>query len=101
MARARPLSHPHLQPYSGLRAQSSQIVFLLDGFDGTFPCAGVARIQQCRSEWGSSTEAYELTGVSPSVLSHIVAAGVICADANWRHDLLKGGHQRRNTTRLH
>ena len=55
------------------------------------PRVEVARIQQCRSEWVSSTEACELAGVSPSVLSHMMAAEVIRADVNWRHDLLKGG----------
>jgi hypothetical protein len=51
----------------------------------------VARIQQRRSEWVSSAEACELAGVPPSVLAHMMAADVIHADVNWRHDLLKGG----------
>lgn len=54
-------------------------------------CAEVERIKQRRNEWVSSAEACELAGVPPSVLEHMIAAGVIQADANWRHDLLKGG----------
>jgi len=51
----------------------------------------VRRIQQQRSEWVSDERACELAGVSPAVLAHMMAAGVIESDVNWRHDLLKGG----------
>ncbi|SCK11645.1 TniQ family protein [Vogesella sp. LIG4] len=55
------------------------------------PRAEVDRIQQRRNEWISLDAACEVAGVTPAVLEHIVAAGVISADVNWRHDLLKGG----------
>lgn len=55
------------------------------------PREEVTRIQQRRSEWISGEAACELAGVSPAVLQHMMAAGVIRADANWRQDLLKGG----------
>lgn len=55
------------------------------------PRAEVERIQQRRNEWVSLDVACELAGVSPVVVQHMMAAGVITADVNWRHDLLKGG----------
>jgi hypothetical protein len=55
------------------------------------PRAEVSRIRELRREWVSDVEACELAGVSPSVLAHMMAAGVIRANVNWRHDLLKGG----------
>lgn len=51
----------------------------------------VTRIQQRRSEWITSESACELAGVSSSVLEHMMFAGVIRSDMNWRHDILKGG----------
>lgn len=51
----------------------------------------VTRIQEQRSGWVSREAACELAGVSPSVLERMMAAGVISSDANWRHDILKGG----------
>lgn len=64
-------------------------------------CAEVERIKQRRNEWVSSVEACELAGVPPSVLEHMIAAGVIRADINWRHDLLKGGLvERRSVSEL-
>ena len=55
------------------------------------PREEVSRIQQRRSEWISCESACELAGVSPSVLEHMMASGVLRADVNWRQDLLKGG----------
>ncbi|MCD5329366.1 TniQ family protein [Chromobacterium piscinae] len=55
------------------------------------PRSEVERIQQRRSEWVSGAQACELAGVPESVLEHMIAAGVIRADMNWRQDLLKGG----------
>lgn len=51
----------------------------------------VTRIQQRRAEWVSADAACTLAGVPPAVLEHMMAAGVIQADVNWRQDLLKGG----------
>lgn len=51
----------------------------------------VTRIQQQRAEWVSADAACTLAGVSPAVLEHMMAAGVIQADVNWRQDLRKGG----------
>lgn len=55
------------------------------------PRAEVARIQQRRAEWITADQACELAGVPPSVLGHMMAAGVVRSDVNWRHDILKGG----------
>jgi len=55
------------------------------------PRADVLRIQERRSEWISGEQACELTGVPTSVLEHMMSAGVIRSDANWRQDILKGG----------
>ncbi|CAB3752466.1 TniQ family protein [Paraburkholderia humisilvae] len=55
------------------------------------PHAEVARIQQRRSEWMTGAQACELSGVPPSVLQHMMAAGVIRSDVSWREDILKGG----------
>lgn len=55
------------------------------------PRADVMRIQERRSEWISGEQACELTGVPTSVLEHMMSAGVIRSDVNWRQDILKGG----------
>lgn len=55
------------------------------------PRADVTRIQERRSEWISGAQACELTGVPTSVLEHMMSAGVIRSDVNWRQDILKGG----------
>lgn len=55
------------------------------------PRAEVSRIQKLRGEWVSRAQACESAGVSSSVLEHMMAAGVIRSDANWRQDILKGG----------
>ncbi|URF04309.1 TniQ family protein [Cupriavidus campinensis] len=55
------------------------------------PQEEVARIQEQRSEWMTGSEACELAGVSPSVLEHMMAAGVVRSDVNWRQDIFKGG----------
>ncbi|MBB5417067.1 TniQ family protein [Paraburkholderia atlantica] len=53
--------------------------------------AEIERIQQRRSEWVSDERACEAAKVSQSVLNHMVAAGVVAAAPNWRHDIFKGG----------
>ncbi len=55
------------------------------------PCSEVERIQAHRGGWVSIDQACELAGVSPAVMKHMMAAGVVASDVNWRHDLLKGG----------
>ncbi|CBJ36242.1 protein of unknown function [Ralstonia solanacearum CMR15] len=55
------------------------------------PSAEVARIQQRRGGWVSGADACELAGVPPSVLEHMMEAGVVRSDVNWRQDILKGG----------
>lgn len=55
------------------------------------PRSEVARIQQQREAWCSVDRACELAGVPSSVLAHMMDAGVIRSDINWRHDILKGG----------
>ncbi|MFL9950148.1 TniQ family protein [Paraburkholderia agricolaris] len=55
------------------------------------PEAEIERINQRRSEWVSDTQACEIAKVPQSVLNHMVHAEVIAADANWRHDIHKGG----------
>ncbi|MGT2506883.1 TniQ family protein [Cupriavidus basilensis] len=55
------------------------------------PRAEVTRIQERRSEWVSAAQACELAGVPESVLEHMMSAGVIRSDVNWRQDILKGG----------
>lgn len=55
------------------------------------PRAEVARIQERRGQWVTSAQACELAGVPSSVLEHMMVAGVICSDVNWRQDILKGG----------
>ncbi|MFT4063329.1 TniQ family protein [Paraburkholderia sp.] len=63
--------------------------------------AEIERIQQRRSEWVSDERACEAAKVSQSVLNHMVAAGVVAADPNWRHDIYKGGPiQLRSLTNL-
>ncbi|CAG2159418.1 TniQ family protein [Cupriavidus numazuensis] len=55
------------------------------------PRAEVMRIQGQRGEWMNSAQACELAGVPTSVLEHMMSAGVIRSDVNWRQDILKGG----------
>lgn len=55
------------------------------------PRSEVTRIQLARGEWVSEAQACEIAAVPPSVLTHMMTAGVIRSDVNWRHDLLKGG----------
>lgn len=55
------------------------------------PHVEVARIQEQRNQWMTGPDACELAGVSSSVLEHMMAAGVVRSDVNWRHDILKGG----------
>ncbi|MCZ2900949.1 TniQ family protein [Burkholderia thailandensis] len=61
------------------------------------PRAEVSRIQQRRLEWISGAQACETAGVPSSVLEHMMAAGVIRSDANWRQDMLKGGQVERSS----
>lgn len=61
------------------------------------PSAEVSRIQQRRREWISGAQACETAGVPSSVLEHMMAAGVIRSDINWRHDILKGGQVERRS----
>lgn len=61
------------------------------------PRAEVSRIQARRSEWMTCAQACELAGVPSSVLDHMMAAGVIRSDINWRHDILKGGQVERGS----
>lgn len=55
------------------------------------PSAEVERILKRRGEWMSGADACELAGVPPSVLEHMMTAGVVRSDVNWRQDILKGG----------
>lgn len=55
------------------------------------PRGEVERIRAQRRAWVSVDQACELAGVPASVLKQMMAAGVIAADVNWRHDLFKGG----------
>jgi predicted DNA-binding transcriptional regulator AlpA len=55
------------------------------------PRSEVERVRAQRSAWVSIDQACELAGVPASVLAHMMSAGVIRSDANWRTDLLKGG----------
>jgi hypothetical protein len=59
------------------------------------PRTELARIQQRRDEWVTIEQACELAGVPSSVLAHMMVAGVIRSDTNWRHDILKGGQVER------
>jgi hypothetical protein len=55
------------------------------------PRGEVERIRARRHEWVSIDQACELAGVPRSVLEHMMSAGVIALDINWRKDLLKAG----------
>lgn len=61
------------------------------------PRAEISRIQERRGEWMSCAQACELAGVPSSVLDHMMAAGVIRSDVNWRQDILKGGQVERGS----
>jgi hypothetical protein len=61
------------------------------------PRAEVSRIQARRSEWMTCAQACELAGVPSSVLDHMMAAGVIRSDINWRQDILKGSRVERGS----
>jgi hypothetical protein len=61
------------------------------------PRAEVSRIQARRSEWMTCAQACELAGVPSSVLEHMMAAGVVRSDVNWRQDILKGGQVERGS----
>ncbi|WP_186223236.1 hypothetical protein [Burkholderia gladioli] len=61
------------------------------------PRAEVSRIQARRSEWMTCAHACELAGVPSSVLEHMMAAGVVRSDINWRQDILKGGQVERGS----
>lgn len=61
------------------------------------PRAEVSHIQALRSEWMTCTQACELAGVPSSVLDHMMAAGVIRSDINWRQDIVKGGQVERGS----
>lgn len=53
--------------------------------------AEVDRIRGHREKWVADEDAALLMRVPPVVLRHMVAAGVVVADRNWRRDVLKGG----------
>lgn len=55
------------------------------------PRSEVERIRAQRSAWVNIDHACELAGVPASVLEHMMSAGVIASDINWRKDLLKAG----------
>jgi len=55
------------------------------------PVAEVASVQTRRAEWVDAGRAAELAGVSGSVLSNMLEAGVVGSDAQWRRDVFKGG----------
>ncbi|MGF6596306.1 hypothetical protein P3T23_001013 [Paraburkholderia sp. GAS448] len=61
------------------------------------PRAEVSRVQAWRGEWMTCAQACELAGAPSSVLEHMMAAGVIRSDVNWRQDILKGGQVERGS----
>ncbi|MET3108344.1 hypothetical protein AAKU67_002812 [Oxalobacteraceae bacterium GrIS 2.11] len=51
----------------------------------------VGRLVQKRAEWISKAQAYELAGVSESVMDLMVAAKIVLSDVQWKNDINKGG----------
>lgn len=55
------------------------------------PVAEVERIKVSRAGWVNEAAACEVLAIPPSVLSQMVAARILNADASWRSDGLKAG----------